>query len=302
MEEATSAFEGLLDPVTETEKAEDDDVVALDDAEEQDSADADKSKDAKADDKSEEPELYTVKVDGTEVKVPLAELVNGYQRTADYTRKTMALAEQRKVAESELLQIRDERAHYSALLGQLGNQIRAVEPQIDWATLANTDPAEWTRQKVMQQDRSNAMAQINAEHERVNQINAQEQERAALAVLDEESEKLTKAIPSWSDPAKATAEKTKLLAFAQERGYTAEEISSVMDSRAILLLRDAMRFRDATAKAALLKPVPGSPQPKASVPGSNPRPSSTSDVAKARQQLARTGSVYDAASAFEHFI
>lgn len=38
----------------------------------------------------------TVKVDGEEVRVPLAEAVAGYQRQADYTRKTQALATQKQ--------------------------------------------------------------------------------------------------------------------------------------------------------------------------------------------------------------
>lgn len=39
---------------------------------------------------------YKVKVDGEELEVGLDELLNGYSRTADYTRKTQALAEERE--------------------------------------------------------------------------------------------------------------------------------------------------------------------------------------------------------------
>jgi hypothetical protein len=39
---------------------------------------------------------FTVKVDGQEVEVAQSELVAGYQRQADYTRKTQQLADQRK--------------------------------------------------------------------------------------------------------------------------------------------------------------------------------------------------------------
>jgi len=44
----------------------------------------------------EEPgDLYTVKIDGEEQQVTLEELQNGYQRGADYTRKTQLVAEER---------------------------------------------------------------------------------------------------------------------------------------------------------------------------------------------------------------
>lgn len=40
--------------------------------------------------------LVKVKVDGEELEVPVAELLQGYSRTADYTRKTQSLAEERQ--------------------------------------------------------------------------------------------------------------------------------------------------------------------------------------------------------------
>jgi len=48
-----------------------------------------------------DPSTYTdhlvkVKVDGEEVEVPVAEMVQGYQRQADYTRKTQEVAQQRE--------------------------------------------------------------------------------------------------------------------------------------------------------------------------------------------------------------
>ena len=52
---------------------------------------------------------YTVKVDGEEVEVNLDELRNGYQRQADYTRKSQSLAEQRKAYEANLQAVQQER-------------------------------------------------------------------------------------------------------------------------------------------------------------------------------------------------
>jgi hypothetical protein len=43
--------------------------------------------------------LVTVKVNGTEVEVPLGEALNGYLRQEDYTRKTQSLAEDRKYSD-----------------------------------------------------------------------------------------------------------------------------------------------------------------------------------------------------------
>ena len=43
-----------------------------------------------------------VKVDGEEIEVPFGEAIQGYSRTADYTRKTQELAQQRQAAEYAL--------------------------------------------------------------------------------------------------------------------------------------------------------------------------------------------------------
>ena len=58
----------------------------------------------------EEPEetpTYRVKVDNEEVEVTLDELLQGYSRTKDYTKKTQALAETRKAIEAEKARIEE---------------------------------------------------------------------------------------------------------------------------------------------------------------------------------------------------
>ena len=49
--------------------------------------------------------LYKAKVDGEEIEVDIDELINGYQRIADYTKKSQALAEQRKAIEAERIHL-----------------------------------------------------------------------------------------------------------------------------------------------------------------------------------------------------
>lgn len=47
-----------------------------------------------------EPQKYTVKIDGVEQEVTLDELMKGYMKGSDYTRKTQALAEERRQLQS----------------------------------------------------------------------------------------------------------------------------------------------------------------------------------------------------------
>ena len=67
-------------------------------------SDAESDEQTEGDEEAEEApqsgQTFRVKVDGEEVEVPLDELLKGYSRTADYTRKTQAIAEARKQAEA----------------------------------------------------------------------------------------------------------------------------------------------------------------------------------------------------------
>src|SRR6056297_3425891 len=119
--QAAAVFGGMMEPeqpvnqepeqAAEESEAFAEDVVAEDTSEEDFSEDSSEDPEAGAEeenevDSEEAGQTYTVRVDGEEVEVSLDELLSGYSRTQDYTRKTMALADQRKSLESELNQIR----------------------------------------------------------------------------------------------------------------------------------------------------------------------------------------------------
>jgi hypothetical protein len=94
---------------------------------------------------------YTVKVDGEEVEVNLDELRNGYQRQADYTRKSQSLAEQRKAYEANLQAVTQEREQYSQLLGNMAQNQNAELSRyadINWADLKDTDPMEYMEKRL----------------------------------------------------------------------------------------------------------------------------------------------------------
>ena len=59
------------------------------------------SDDSEEQEQEQEQPRYRVKVEGQEYEVTQDELVKGYQREADYTKKTQKLAEQRKAVEAE---------------------------------------------------------------------------------------------------------------------------------------------------------------------------------------------------------
>ncbi len=245
------------------------------------------------------PEIFTVKVDGKEVEVTLDELQKGYSRTQDYTRKTQQVAEARKAAEAELQAVRAEREQYAQLLTALSEQVKtAAEPKIDWERLYQEDPIEYVRQReVMRENREKAAA-IQAEQARLAEISQKEQMAQFQAVKAKESDALIEALPAWKDPAKAKAEKAMLVEFGQKMGFTPQELGNIYDHRVVLALRKAALYDQMQAKRQGIKPVTNN-GPKPAKPGAAGRVSQMSDAVRAKQRLAKTGRVDDAASAIE---
>jgi len=246
-----------------------------------------------------QPQTFTVKVDGQEVSVTLDELQKGYSRTQDYTRKTQQIAEVRKQVEQEAEAIRAERSQYAQLLGALQVQVQqAAEPQIDWDRLYQEDPIEWVRQKeVMRENQEKARA-IQSEQQRLNQISQQEQAQTMQQFLAHEQEQLLKALPQWSDPEKAKAEKSMLIEFGQKAGFAPDELKNIFDHRVVSVLRKAALYEQMMSKRGNIKPVVNN-GPRPAKPGAAGRVSQSTGSTLAQKRLAKTGRVQDAASAIE---
>jgi hypothetical protein len=249
----------------------------------------------------EQPQTFTVKVDGKEVSVTLDELQKGYSRTQDYTRKTQQIAEVRKQVEQETQAVRAEREQYAQLLGALQAQLQSSEPQVDLERLYHEDPIEWVRQKEVMRERQEKLGAIQSEQQRLSQVAQYEQQRAMEAQLASQQEALFAALPDWKDPKKAKAEKALVIESAKAAGFSDEDLKSVYDHRLVLLLRKAALFDQMVSKRQGIKPVVNN-GPRTAKPGAAGRVSTTTESVRAKQRLAKTGRIDDAASAIEHLL
>jgi hypothetical protein len=307
--EAANALEGIL-PVdgeqspeeTQLSESDEDDGAALS---EELSADADAADEETQEEQSEEdeeseeqdqPTHFTVKVDGKEVEVTLDELQKGYSRTQDYTRKTQQIAEIRKQVEVETEAVRAERAQYAQMLGALQAQLQGTETQIDWDRLYHEDPIEWVRQKEVMRERQEKFQAIQFEQQRIAQLSQQEQQQHFESHLQAQHTKLLEVIPEWKDQAKAKTEKQLLVEFGKKTGFTPEELSAIVDHRAVVALRKAALYDQMMTKRKAITPVTNN-GPRPAKPGAAGRVSQTTEAVRAKQRLAKTGRVDDAASA-----
>ena len=243
-------------------------------------------------------EVYTVKVDGKEIEVTLDELQKGYSRTQDYTRKTQQIAETRKAVEAEAAAIRAEREQYAQLLGALKQQLESAEAPVDLDRLYNEDPIEWVRQRELLRDKQEKLAAIQSEQARLSQLTAQQRAQEMQAHLASQQEALIQAVPEWKDPKKAQAEKALLVEFGKKIGFSDEELKNVYDHRAVIALRKAALYDQMMSKRGQIKPVINN-GPRPAKPSAAGRVSTTTEGTRAKQRLAKTGRVDDAARAIE---
>jgi len=259
--------------------------------------------DEESEEEAPRDEKFVVKVDGKEIEVPKEELIRGYQREADYTRKTQKLAEERKLVESEFQQVREERQYNSQLLGTLQQKLQEFEPkEPDWNRLEIEDPTEYARQWTSHQRHQQYKQQVYAEQLRFEQLYQTESQKKIQATLAQESAMLKEKIPEWNSPEKAKAEGKALLEYGQQLGFSEQELNTISDSRALLALHKAWKYDQMMSKRpefqAKIKKAP-----KMVSSGSAGSVSSkSSDLNNAKKRLAQTGSVRDAASLFEKFI
>lgn len=255
----------------------------------------------------EEPQQtpkYRVKVDNEELEVDVDELIKGYSRTSDYTKKTQALAEQRKAIEAEKAKVEEAarlRDQYAQRL-QVIEQMLTQSPQEDLAALKETDPIGYAVKMAEQVEREKQLAAVRQERMQLAQRQQAEQQQRLQAHLSQEAERLRAAIPEMADEVKGEVVRKEIKDFARSIGFSEQELSQVYDHRAVLTLYKAMQYdklqksKPATAKRVAEAPKtlrPGAAQQ------SNP---SQDEVKKLKSQLRKTGKQRDAAKLFERFL
>ena len=277
-------------------------------SEESDEGDEDSEADEDSDDQTNAAEpVLTVKVDGKEMQVPQSEVIAGYQRQADYSRKTNDLAQARRqfdtdrtTFETERQSVGQERTHYRALLGQLQqavSQLTTQEPtQEQWAQLQQEDPTQFLIARENWRILNDQKQAAQAELHRLNHQELAQQQQAWAQHVQQAAQTFRESIPAWKDEATGRRELGELVEYARNLGYSDDEIQAAGDPRALQALYKAMKFDALQSQARNLKPVA---RTKTLAAGSPQRGVSGSKRSNAEKRLARSGSIDDAAAIFE---
>lgn len=333
IQQAQQAFMGLLDsqenpePQAEAEPTEelestdeipDEDFEAdsedeteeliEDDPEEEDTED-DELEEESASEEEDDDAVYAVKVGDDELEVSIDELIKGYSRQSDYTKKAQALSEQRKEIdtlkqqhEAEIQQIQAERQQYMESLTQVIENSNLDQFNIDWDRLKVEDPLEYITKKQEFQDAKDKVAQLQQQQHRTAQLQQQQHQEQLQQQMAYEHEQLVQKLPDWGEPEKQTTLAGELRSYLSDQGYVPDEIDSLIDHRSFIVAHKAMmydRIRKADPKAKKLK---NKPRVVRGGKGTTKAKAARDRVQQNRNRLKQTGHVRDAARALEDFI
>lgn len=208
-----------------------------------------------------EEDAEDVEFEGKQYKLPKT-LKEALLRQSDYTRKTQEVAEQRRMIEAQAqefqqrVQIQQQTLQDHAHLMTLDSQLQQLE-QLDWNRVIDEDPVQAMK---LQQQYNSLKGMREQVTTRINQIAQQQfvqQQQSTAKLIESGSQQLAKEIAGWS-PELAKS----LKSYGVEKGgFSAEEMSSVLDPRQVKVLHKAylydqlMSKQQAKPKTEPAKPV-----------------------------------------------
>ena len=248
---------------------------------------------------SEEP-VYTVTIDGTDYEVTQDELIQGYQRNADYTRKTQELAAEKQQSSDFVERSKKDVETKLARLDQLNqaaqSQLQQEYAQIDFEKLYEEDPAEAARLEHKMRKKNEQLQQVQKQTQEL-------QTQEFSKYLEEQQKKLSVKVPEMNHPEKGSEFKKQMRNYLSSVGFNNQEIDSVYDHRYVLLVRDAMNYRNLQkAKPEIKKKAVNAPKV---VRGGVSKSKGQQQAEVRRQQLSKlrkTGKVADAAKLFRSLV
>jgi hypothetical protein len=321
VEEAHEALLSLLEPEKETpeteeaapteeeESTEETQDESLEEESEEEAEEESEAESEESDEEDEEELLYAVKVDGEEQEVSLDELLKGYSRQSDYTKKTQELSSDRKGMEelqqkynSEMAQIQAERQQYTEYLNQIvENSMGGLDKyaNLDWDRLKESDPIEYITKREEYREAQEKIQSMRNEQAVAQQKQSEETKQLHASMVFEEHKKLVSAIPEWGEPEKQKELAADVRKYALGQGFSEEELSSLVDHRSVLVLMKAAKFDamdNADIKSRKLKNKPKVIRSgKGKTKGENSKSKRTAKM----KRLRSSGHVDDAASILE---
>lgn len=296
-----SMFQNEDEPAPKAKAQPDDDDVEdenEDTAEiDEDQPDDDADEDAEDEDNGEEADLTfagddaTVKLeDGTTTTVK--ELRQGNLRDADYRRKTMELADERRTYDTRSDQIKQLEQKTAQEREWMAAALRATMPQKPDSSMMETDPIGYMQAKEAHEQFQGQFTQLERQRQQAIQAQTQQQQTAAQQHLDSEREAMLSANPEFRETEKLNQFwNDASTSFAKNYGFESEELSALNDHRFVKVIRSAMAYDKLMAeKPKARKSLEGKPPVLKSDPRQGRKTRASKSVSDRISKAAQAGS------------
>ena len=237
----------------------------------------------------QETDLHQVIVNGERIDVDLEELKAGYQKDADYRRKTEEIAIEKRELKSEEDRLKNQ---YSTKMEDLNSLVATLNAEInndinsqELDRLWDEDPTEAARVDRKINKRKQSIQQAQQKLREHQQTQFQE-------ILKEEQKKLHLKHPEIADPIKGTTVKSNIMNYLSSKGFTNEDVARIYDSRMFDVIMDGMKAK-ATKPNLVSKKVKPSRFVKSGVKSTKEDMDSQSRLNKIKT-LKKSGSTKDA--------
>ena len=244
----------------------------------------------------EEPDTFTIKVDGKDVSVTLDALKQSYSGQAYIQNGMKQAAEQRKQAEEAFNSLNQQRAQLDQYAQKLSQNGLVAKPVFPSRELFTNDPLgymdaelEYREKMGLYQDDQN---QLQQNHQEVQKAQAE----ANQANLQYQQKQLKQLIPDFADAKKATKLKDSLIKHGVKSGFTEAELGSVVDARTLNVLHGDMLWRQSLEGKSNVQAKLKKARPLMKSGVKKTGESAKSVETKLMSKLKKSGSVQDAAA------
>lgn len=269
--DSVDSLDGLVD-MQDNETEDELDALDIDGGEADDEGEQEDGPDTDEDEDSDPEPKATVKLkhDGKEVEVPEAELIPLAQQGLDYSKKTMALAEDRKAVDTERAQLREVRQQQDEALEHTLHRLQAFaafaesqvgdEPDV---SLLHRDTATYILAQKQHEARKGQLQQAMSAIGQVQEEQARQRHAWLIEQADATEAELRNTLPGWNDESMQS-----LAGYARGLGLTPDQHAEAFVTKGLWeALHKAKAYDELVAKKAQLKPkaeLPRVEKPKAS--------------------------------------
>jgi len=186
----------------------------------------------------------------TTIEVDEKELIAGYQRHSDYTKKMQGIARERDEVHTVVRQEIDQGRRFFMSQAQMAQdvvrQIAGLRSPQEMAVLAQSDPGLWVQENAREQQIKGLMQTVSHAVEQ-QQLQAQQEQQTHVAQQFQHA---------WGVLGQKGIDKPALKGIyesaSKHYGFPMENWKNLYDPSVILMLRDAVAYQDLKAKSAAM--------------------------------------------------